>query len=88
MGVYGGLGHYAFIVAHRYAPASTLAPFLYISLVTHSTSGYLVFGQVPGRWTLAGAGIVIATGFYLLHRERATARAAAVSMTSEAASQR
>jgi len=88
MGVYGGLGHYAFIVAHRYAPASTLAPFLYISLVTHSTSGYLVFGQVPDRWTLAGAAIVIATGFYLLHRERATARAAAVSMTSEAASQR
>jgi drug/metabolite transporter (DMT)-like permease len=88
MGLYGGLGHYAFIVAHRYAPASVLAPFLYISLVTHSSAGYLVFGQVPDRWTLAGAAIVIATGFYLLHRERATTRAAAVSMTSEAASQR
>ncbi len=88
MGIYGGLGHYAFIVAHRYAPASTLAPFLYISLVTHSTAGFLVFGQVPDRWTLAGAAIVIATGLYLLHRERATARAAAVSMTTEAASQR
>jgi drug/metabolite transporter (DMT)-like permease len=88
MGVYGGLGHYAFIVAHRYAPASSLAPFLYIALLTHSTAGFLVFGQVPDRWTLAGAAIVIATGLYLLHRERATARAAAVAMTSEAASQR
>jgi drug/metabolite transporter (DMT)-like permease len=88
MGVYGGLGHYAFIVAHRYAPASILAPFLYIALITHSTAGFVVFGQVPDRWTLAGAGIVIATGLYLLHRERATARAAAVAMTSEAASQR
>jgi drug/metabolite transporter (DMT)-like permease len=88
MGLYGGLGHYAFIVAHRYAPASTLAPFLYFALVTHSTAGFLVFGQVPDRWTLAGAAIVILTGLYLLHRERATARAAAVSMTSEAASQR
>jgi len=88
MGVYGGLGHYAFIVAHRHAPASTLAPFLYIALLTHSTAGYLVFGQVPDHWTLVGAAIVIATGLYLLHRERATARAAAVSMTSEAASQR
>jgi drug/metabolite transporter (DMT)-like permease len=88
MGVYGGLGHYAFIIAHRYAPASTLAPFMYVSLVTHSTAGFLVFGQVPDRWTLAGAAIVIATGLYLLHRERATARAAAVAMTSEAASQR
>jgi drug/metabolite transporter (DMT)-like permease len=88
MGVYGGLGHYAFIVAHRYAPASALAPFLYFALVTHSTAGFLVFGQVPDRWTLAGAAIVIVTGLYLLHRERTTARAAAVSMTSEAASQR
>ncbi|HEX6001164.1 MAG TPA: DMT family transporter [Hyphomicrobiaceae bacterium] len=88
MGIYGGLGHYAFIVAHRFAPASTLAPFLYVSLITHSTAGYLVFGQLPDRWTLAGAAIVIATGFYLLHREHVTARAAAVAMTSEAASQR
>ena len=88
MGLYGGLGHYAFIVAHRYAPASTLAPFLYVSLITHSTAGFLVFGQVPDRWTLAGAAIVILTGLYLLHREHVTARAAAVAMTSEAASQR
>jgi drug/metabolite transporter (DMT)-like permease len=88
MGVYGGLGHYVFILAHRYAPASAVAPFLYVSLITHSTAGYLVFGQVPDEWTLGGAGIVILSGLYLLHRERATARAAAVAMTTEAAQQR
>jgi drug/metabolite transporter (DMT)-like permease len=88
MGVYGGLGHYLFIVAHRFAPASTLAPYLYLSLLTHSTAGFLVFGQVPDGWTLAGAAIVIATGLYLLHRELLTARAAAVAMTSQAASHR
>jgi len=63
---------------HRYAPALTIAPFLYVSLLTHSTAGYLVFGQVPDEWTLAGAAIVILTGLYLLHLERITARAAAV----------
>jgi drug/metabolite transporter (DMT)-like permease len=88
MGVYGGLGHYLFILAHRYAPASIIAPFLYISLLTHSTAGYLVFGQLPDRWTLAGAAIVIASGLYLLQRERVTARAAAVEITSEATPQR
>jgi drug/metabolite transporter (DMT)-like permease len=88
MGLYGALGHYLFIVAHRYAPASSLAPYLYISLLTHSTAGFLVFDQLPDRWTLIGAAIVIATGLYLLHRERTTARAAAVAMTTEAASQR
>jgi drug/metabolite transporter (DMT)-like permease len=88
MGFYAGLGHYLFIVAHRYAPASTIAPFLYISLITHSTAGYLVFGQVPDAWTLGGAAIVILSGLYLFQRERATQRAAAVAMTSEAVPQR
>ena len=88
MGLYGGLGHYLFIVAHRYAPASTIAPFLYITIITHSLAGYLVFGQVPDAWTLGGAAIVILSGLYLFQRERVTSRAPAVAMTSEAAPQR
>lgn len=88
MGAYGGLGHYLFIIAHRYAPASTIAPFLYIAILTHSTAGYLVFGQVPDAWTLGGAAIVILSGLYLFQRERVTARAPAVAMTSEATPQR
>jgi len=88
MGACGGLGHYLFILAHRYAPASTIAPFLYITLLTHSTAGYLVFGQVPDAWTLGGAAIVILSGLYLFQRERVTSRAAAVAMTSEAVPQR
>jgi drug/metabolite transporter (DMT)-like permease len=88
MGLYAGIGHYLFIVAHRYAPASTIAPFLYIALLTHSTAGYLVFGQVPDSWTLGGAGIVILSGLYLLQRERVTSRAPAVAITSEAVPQR
>jgi drug/metabolite transporter (DMT)-like permease len=87
-GVYGGLGHYAFIVAYRYAAASTLAPLPYVSLLTHTAAGFLVFGQLPDHWTLAGAAIVILTGLYLLHREHVTARAAAVAMTTEATGQR
>jgi drug/metabolite transporter (DMT)-like permease len=88
MGVYGGLGHYFFILAHRFAPASTVAPFLYISLLTHSVAGYVVFGHVPDAWTLSGAAIVIVSGLYLLQRERATHRAAAVEITSQATPQR
>jgi drug/metabolite transporter (DMT)-like permease len=32
--------------------------------------GLLVFGDLPDAWTLAGSAIVIASGLYLLHRER------------------
>jgi drug/metabolite transporter (DMT)-like permease len=88
IGLYAGLGHYLFIIAHRYAPASTLMPFIYITLLTHTTAGYVVFGQLPDAWTLAGATVVVMSGLYLLHRERVTLRAAAVSITVEAAKQR
>ena len=44
---------------------------MYSQLVWAGALGYLVFGDVPSRWTLAGAAIVIASGLYLLHRERA-----------------
>jgi drug/metabolite transporter (DMT)-like permease len=70
MGVFGGFGHYLLIAGHRGAPASVLAPFMYTQLVWVVTLGYLVFGNVPNRWTLAGAAIVIASGLYLFHRER------------------
>jgi drug/metabolite transporter (DMT)-like permease len=70
IGLWGGVGHYLFIVAHRYAPASMLSPVGYVALLTHSTAGFLVFGDVPDRWTLAGALVVIASGLYLFHRER------------------
>jgi drug/metabolite transporter (DMT)-like permease len=87
-GIYGGLGHYLFILAHRYAPASTVVPFIYITLITHSAGGYLVFGDLPDTWTLGGAAVVVLSGLYLLHRERVTLRAAAVAITAEAAKQR
>jgi drug/metabolite transporter (DMT)-like permease len=74
MGFWGGLGHYLLILAYRQAPASTLALFIYLGLITHTTAGYLVFNQVPDGWTLVGASIVVASGIYLLHRERVTAR--------------
>lgn len=87
-GLYGAAGHYLFILAHRLAPASRIVPFIYVTLITHSAGGWLVFGQVPDSWTLGGALIVIGSGLYLFHRERVTARAEAVAMTSEAAPQR
>ena len=47
-----------------------LAPFIYLGLIWMSAAGFLVFGDVPTEWTLAGAAIVILSGLYLLARER------------------
>lgn len=72
LGVLGGLGHWLFIHAYRLAPASAVAPFLYVQLLTMVAAGYMVFGDVPDFWTLAGASIVVGSGIYLVHRERMT----------------
>ena len=70
MGLFSGLGHYLLIVGHRLAPASVLAPFIYTEIVWMIGLGYLVFGDVPNSWTLGGVAVVIASGLYLLYRER------------------
>ena len=70
MGACGAFGHYLLIVAHRLAPASILAPFIYTQLIWVSISGYLVFNDLPNHWTLVGACVVIASGLYLIYRER------------------
>lgn len=74
IGAFGSAGHYLLIMAHRLAPAGVLAPFIYSQIVWTTTLGYLVFGDVPNHWTMAGAAIVIGSGLYLLYRERVRGR--------------
>jgi len=69
-GALASLGHYLLIAAHRLAPASLLSPFIYSQMVWVIMLGYAVFGDVPDAYTLTGASIVIASGLYVLHRER------------------
>ncbi len=74
IGAFGAFGHWLLIVAHGYAPPGILAPFIYTQIVWMTALGWLVFAQVPAANTLAGAAIVIASGLYLLYRERVVAR--------------
>jgi drug/metabolite transporter (DMT)-like permease len=69
-GIFGAGGHFLFIMAHRIAPAPVLAPFIYTQIVWMIALGYLVFGDVPTLTTLLGAAIVVASGLYILYRER------------------
>jgi drug/metabolite transporter (DMT)-like permease len=68
--IFGTVGHFMLTEAHRRAPASLLAPFVYTQIVPMIVIGFLVFGDVPDGWTLAGGLVVIASGLYVLYRER------------------
>ena len=71
LGVFGAAGHYLLALAHHYAPASVIAPFVYLQVITMALFGYLVFGDVPAPAVWIGAAIVVASGLYLFYRERA-----------------
>ena len=68
-GLCGGIGHYFVAVAHRYATAAVLGPFLYQQIIYMCLFGWLVFGQMPDLAVVLGACVVVASGLYLLWRE-------------------
>jgi drug/metabolite transporter (DMT)-like permease len=70
LGGFGAIGHWLLILAHARAPAPVLSPFIYTQILWMLALGYLLFDDWPDAWTLAGSGIVIASGLYLLYRER------------------
>jgi len=70
IGLGGAGGHWMLIQAQRRAEAPVLAPFLYTQVIWMTLSGYFIFGDIPDRWTVIGGSIVVASGLYLLHRER------------------
>jgi len=83
-GIFGGVGHYLLILAHRRAPAPVLAPFTYTSLIFQIALGYLIFSDVPSIWTVAGGAVIVGSGLYLLYREAAVKPAAPPSASLSA----
>jgi len=69
-GVTGLLGHWLQAAAYRKAPATLLAPFNYLQIVSAATIGWLVFGQWPDRVTALGIALICAAGLGVAAWER------------------
>jgi drug/metabolite transporter (DMT)-like permease len=70
LGALGGGGHLLMIQAYRFAPVSAVTPFIYIELISMIALSYVVFGDVPDRWSFIGSLVIVTSGLYLIHRER------------------
>lgn len=66
-----GCAHFLMIESFRLAEAALVVPFKYVSMVWAVLLGLVVWGDIPDGWTFLGTAVVIGSGLYILHRERA-----------------
>ena len=69
--VTGSVGQWAITEAFRMGEASFIAPFEYTALAWGVGLDWILWQTVPGIRTFAGALVIIASGIYLMRRERA-----------------
>jgi drug/metabolite transporter (DMT)-like permease len=68
-GVFGSVGVMCVTHAFRLGPAAVISPFEYSALIWATLLGYFMWGELPDRFTLAGAAVVISSGLYIIYRE-------------------
>ncbi|WP_232831600.1 DMT family transporter [Pseudogemmobacter bohemicus] len=74
VGFWACISHMCMTMALGYAPSATLGPLHYFEIVIAVILGYLVFHDLPNRLSFTGIAIIIASGLYLVHRERIAIR--------------
>ena len=62
------LMQWTFIQAFKAGEAAAIAPMDYARLLYAAVIGIIFFAEIPTPWTLGGAGIIIASTLYTLHR--------------------
>jgi S-adenosylmethionine uptake transporter len=74
LAVCAGMGEFLIIKALETAHAVVVTPMHYTLIVWATFYGWFIFAQLPDFWTLAGTAIIVATGLYIVRRERMLAR--------------
>ncbi len=68
------IGHGALILALMFTQASAIQPLNYLLLVFAFFNGFIYFDEVPDFFTLLGGGVIVASGLFIIVRERIRAR--------------
>ena len=76
LGTLGGISHFCLIRAYSAAPAATVAPFGYTTLVWAAVYSLMVFGEDLRLSTIAGTIIIVGSGVYIFYREQTRSRQA------------
>ncbi len=71
IGVISAVGFWLIATAYRIGSSPTVAPFEYTAMIWATLLSFILWGEVPKATTLIGAGMIIASGVYVLRREAA-----------------
>ena len=74
VGFWAAISHMSMTYALKYAPSATLPPLHYFEIVAAVGLGYAVFGDFPNMMTWGGIGVIVASGLYIIYRERLAAQ--------------
>jgi drug/metabolite transporter (DMT)-like permease len=74
IGVFGGTAQFILFEGIRLAPASVMSTVEYSGLIWAFALGYLVWGDIPDLPTCLGAGLIFASGLFLLGMEHRRSR--------------
>ncbi|PHZ86034.1 DMT family transporter [Paremcibacter congregatus] len=78
LSTYGGQ---TFMVqAYRHGDTTVVSPFEYVRIIFIAIAGFIVFGEIPDRWTLGGAAIIIGATLFIAYRESRKKRRAAAGL--------
>lgn len=56
------LGNLLLLYAYKLAPATRLAPLVYLQLIAAVALGWAIFGDLPDVWTWAGLAVILSAG--------------------------
>ncbi len=76
IGAIGTLAHLLMTWSLRFAPSATLAPMQYLEIPVATLVGWMLFADLPNGMAAVGIVITIASGLYIVMRERTMARVA------------
>lgn len=83
MGAIATVNQACYIKGMSLGDAGAMAPIDYTRLVFTALIGLFVFHEIPSRWTLLGAGIVVASTLFITLREQQLARSAKLTAVAD-----
>lgn len=78
------IGYHFGVLSMRLGEIGFTQPFRYSLILWAIVLGFVVFGERPDPWTLAGALILVGTGLFTLRRERPSGQSVGLPLSSPA----